>query len=538
MGTTQKLIEILASLSSSEQQQFRSRLTEHQQFNQVSDYFDVLLGHIEYDDYGHPSCSLSEDDVVTQYLRIGASRKNEKEGMKYLQNASIRKGAHVVRNKLLQKALEFLENLETPDTKEALIRKYYRQAQALETRGINHQAEELYLKAYKLAIDYEYYALGLEIGRKYIILVCLVQTPQSEEKAFERLQTQEELMRDYFEELRCFKIQYKTYLKFRTHKGFSQDGIASDLEQLYHSKELQSPDKNKSFKSKIYAHQARALMADLAGEDQKPKDWYLRLVNILNQEPLNHLKEENGILFLRVVTNYLTYCLFGDDKSQFYKQLELLSKPKRSFSEAEWFQDKTYLDQLYYINSFDFEGAAALIPAIQEGLKTHQFKLNASKQITIAYNILLTYFALGKYDVFIQEYPQLTKMRRGSQERLDLQQATNLLLVISYYESDLEESYNFLKNFIRRNKPNFDVSAAILDFQRITIKYLIQLAELVTRTNQRDSDPYNAERSVLEAFRSDLKNFLEQKPKQTPPGLKEIIYWLNAKIDGSPPFKC
>lgn len=513
MVTTEKLLDLIASLDPSEIQYFNKlygRSTKKD--TQGLKLFQVLFKSIVRDKHG---VLIPPDEVR-------------------LKNEMTRRGVaaaqfHVVRYNLSKMVLRALRLMQEESTRADEVRIKLKNAQLLAHRGFFDWAEDTLREALHTAREFQFHAL--EIEARIGLLQLRAQGNHTGYVQMIREQTDAIVASttEYTREKTLFSLQYEAIGLFRASKGMP---APIELDQLQQHLQSTKPGPNSTFLAQLYHRHAHATLAVLEGGGAKAQPWFASLVELWEEPRYRDMRHEYPQLFIAHFSNFLGNCLqlgeFGTYDAHI-NQLVAFKAPNLDV-EAELFQDKLYLYQLYYLNKGLFGEALRLVPEIEAGLVKYDFKINPSRRIVIRYNIVLTYFALEKYKEAIWQCEVLLHAGKTGQ-RDDVQSFNKILRQISYLElKELEE----LKRFVSSVKKLIGMPLPRPDFERIVLQHLVELSELCLNHPTEARLWQKILRPVMEKFKTSLEDFKSSQPPKIPLGYQETLAWVDSKIRNIP----
>lgn len=513
MVTTEKLFDLIAGLAPTEIQYFNKlygRSTKRD--TQGLKLFQVLLKSIVRDKHG-VLVPLDEVRLKIQMARQGV----------------VATQFHVVRYNLSKMVLRALRLMQEESSRADEVRIKLKNAQLLAHRGFFDWAEDTLQEALDTAREFQFHAL--EIEARIALLQLRAQGNHTGYVQMIREQTDaiEASTTEYTREKTLFTLQYQAVGLYRTDNGMPR---ATELKNLWNQLEQTNPGPNSTFLAQLYHRLAHAALAELEGGGAKAQPWFASLVELWEEKRYRDMRHEYPQLFIAHFSNFLGNCLSLGDFITYDAHINqlLAFKAPNLDVEAELFQDKMYLYQLYYLNKGQFGEAMRLVPEIEAGLIKYNFKINTSRRFVMRYHIVLTYFALEKYKEAVWQCEVLLHAGKTDQ-RQDVQSINKILRQISYLElKELEE----LKRFVQSVKKNLGVPLPRPDFERIVLQHLVELSELCLNHPTEARLWQKILRPVMEKFKTSLEDFKSSQPPKIPLGYQETLAWINSKINNIP----
>jgi tetratricopeptide (TPR) repeat protein len=121
-------------------------------------------------------------------------------------------------------------------------------------------------------------------------------------------------------------------------------------------------------------------------------------------------------------------------------------KPEEEDEAGEDFQNVVFYQQQLYINTGQFDRAAAHVPEILKGIKQYK-KINRAGELSIYYNIALCYMMLEHGMRWIK-YTEMLIIDK-SEVKMDFKYSSMLMQLIAYYET---QNYNILTYQLRNTE--------------------------------------------------------------------------------------
>ncbi|HRI59557.1 MAG TPA: hypothetical protein PK228_07530, partial [Saprospiraceae bacterium] len=517
MITTDKLYKLISTLQSAEKRYFKLLVARQEgSSQQYMHLFQLMESSIVRDIHDDPVFTLDEAALIVRMKRKGVPENQ----------------FHVIRYQLAQMLFKALRLMQEENNKEDSIKLLLKNAGLLERRGLFDWADEMAEEALDTAQQYEYHALAIEALCRLVYLRSQRDTQRYAEKLKDNLQDIETTAQHLISENRLFSLSYQALALFRTTKGIKQDTMEPEIERLLHHPLLSDPATADTFLSKLYYHHTQATLAYLRKGHREAMPLFARVVELWENDIYRHFQEERPRQFIVHLANYLNFCIIEGDFATYDLHIKSLEnfKPSNFDDEAEVFQNKFFLQQLYYLNQGLPEEARKLIPHIEKGLKKYDFKINKSRLFSIRYHIILTFFALGEYEKALGNCETLQKYGKSEQRR-DVQLFTNILRNIAHLEL---ENFEALERFILMARNNLNPDIPSPDFERIVLIYLSKLAELYLNNQTAARLWQKVMKPVLEEFQKALEEFAASRPPKIPLGYEETLIWVKSKVSGKP----
>ncbi|MFI5150199.1 MAG: hypothetical protein ACHQRM_10745 [Bacteroidia bacterium] len=283
---------------------------------------------------------------------------------------------------------------------------------------------------------------------------------------------------------------------------------------------LKSEEHAGCFESKNYFYHIHLLYNHAKGDNKACLQIALKQLQLIESFP--DKMEENPKMHISALQNILLGQIHTHEYNDFYSILtKLRSITLHSLSlEVSRFVNSTVFEMVMCLDTGEFEKSRELRPALLDGLKKFNDKLNPIEKSTLLYNLFYSYFGTREYSKALEIINQLLN-KYEKELRYDLQGAIRIVNLILHYElkntfllehiavstyrfliksKRLYKFENIVLNFIRRKMPDiYTPKDEILAFRELR-KQIIELM----------ADPY--ERKAFEYF--------------------DYISWLDSKIEG------
>jgi len=158
-----------------------------------------------------------------------------------------------------------------------------------------------------------------------------------------------------------------------------------------------SPDSLNSFHAKSYYHLSQSLISLIERNVESQKYHSKKLVDIWLNNPT--IAKSNSPNFRIYLANYLATCIASSNYDDFTDILEIMKKTpsKSNYEKSSMFQNVSFFELLYYINTFQLDKAVEIIPDIEKNIILYRGLINKAREIAFYYNIVLLYFMLENY---------------------------------------------------------------------------------------------------------------------------------------------
>jgi hypothetical protein len=466
-------------------------------------------------------------DKIEQLLKseLTGSEWDEEKFLKRLKRLWKDGDMDEARDYLYKNILRSLRLLQESENKETDIKITLQEAKILEKRAMFDAAAEKYRSALKSAQKYEYPALAVEALKGLIYLTGQRDLNDYLVKMQEYIRELRTLAEDGNRESALFALHYEAFLTWRTKKNQTTGTIQTLVQNIKQQGLPEALPSNAGFWSKIYTEYALISLALLEGRRDAAFTGFGKILAIWDEYDL--LKKEYVRQYVIFLSNYLTYCIAGKHFDEYHRCFEVLKNinPSGSDDQAEHFQNRVYIQQLYYVNNGEFEAAVGMVDEIKAGLKKYHFKINKSRELTLRYNILLSYFALEQFEAAHAHAFEIVNMPR-SQHRPDIQSVAKIFLLLVQYEKN---DHTELDTRLRSVAQNLNYNENLFGFERTVLKYLgklirVQMNALSVKQAKEEANP------IFLDFKNELIELQTKSLQQKPFGFEEILLWVRSKL--------
>lgn len=277
---------------------------------------------------------------------------------------------------------------------------------------------------------------------------------------------------------------------------------------------IKAPEQQSSFWAKHMAYNIQYYRYSMEGKHAEAHQCRILQKRLWEAHP--KLVEYNSMEYKRVLANYLVACFVQEDFSPFKETLDLLkSMDSKSLDEAgEIFQNVTYLEFVWYMNSDQKDKAVALIPTIEDGLVRFADKIDEARRQALLVNVAILYFSLARYREAVDWCYRV--MDHKTQYRPDAKVIAGLLAMVCQYENGnlslLESLKRSLTRKLRKNEHDY--------------AYHRQLFRLLDKVFHAPNGELKKHRKAMMAF---LETTQKENPRDPPLACEELRVWLKSK---------
>jgi hypothetical protein len=416
---------------------------------------------------------------------------------------------------LVQLITRALRNYHAGKSAETQLFELLQNEQLYKERRLNDLREKTIVKAKELAYKYEKWNILLDIlSREYDLhrelyhddlLGLHKRTVEEERKIVGMIENEME-----YHDLGDF-----LFMQLRTNAYIKDVRILKNLEQLAENELLQDEKKPKTFTSKLHFYRSLSLLARFRGDHEKSLYYQQK---ILQQYEENTDILENRILAYKMaLNNYLSTCHRVSRYDTFENTLaKMKSLPSASFDEeGEVFQNSILFQQLFYLNTKQFDKAAGLKEDILAGLEKYKLKVNDAHKQSYFLNLAITYFILEDCQNVLAFCERIFKVHTTS--RLDIKNAAKLLELVAHYELG---NLFLLDSLLKNSRRKLQRDDKYFAFDKLVIAYLGKLIRAM-------------DTAMKKMVFAEFVQKLTAMKKQTQLLCNdELIYWAMSKVQG------
>lgn len=425
------------------------------------------------------------------------------------------KPAAAAANYLYRLLLKSLRSYHEEGSVDIRLRELLINAELLLSKRLYEESEDELTRAEKLARRHERYSLLLEI---LLLRANTVIERQSRQLIPRLVELAEESNRtvDQLSELVFFRnTENRAFALLRSRYYLRSDESQSELLRLVDQDRFAEPA---GFSARQLFYNVKAIHAICSGRFADAAQAYEIMMQAWEAVP--ERMREDTIGYKKLLANYLTVC---HSLGEFEKMPEVLRKiqviPCRNAEEeAEQFQNTGYYELLYRINTDRFDDFGTFVDQLRKGLNRYATKINEARLLLYYYNIAIAWLVLGEWKECDNWLLKIAGHGK-SDHRKDIQRASRLLRLVTYYETGKTELLEYelinVERYLRHHKAWFAYEAAV-------VKFVTKLLA-ASKTEERD---------LFARFREQLQKASEGKDSASLPGVTEILLWAEARFSG------
>lgn len=296
-------------------------------------------------------------------------------------------------------------------------------------------------------------------------------------------------------------------------------GEASPYDAILADRSIQAPSDSLLVRS--YACDIRGIACFAAGDFETAFHEYHGILPDWLQR--RDLIPQSGDLYLSLLNNYLTSCLFSERHFAEFEAALTALKQLDDLSGATLFRQNLIAyaqGQLYMMHYGEHAQGKAFMADFIAWHDAHAEQVSTVRKLSFYYNFVAFCFVYGDYRT---GYTWLLKMLQlpGRQERTDLRDFARIFQLIFQYEFGNVDLNAYLRRsayrYFARSEKLFVFESAILEFMRQCLK-VADVAEL---------------RPHFEKLQGELMR-LRKLEGIDPHGTRELLLWIESKLSGVP----
>jgi hypothetical protein len=276
-----------------------------------------------------------------------------------------------------------------------------------------------------------------------------------------------------------------------------------------------------SFLLQYMALRVRAIAAQLLGDPISSYDWRRKIVHLWQLYP--YMSEVLPGARFNAITNFLAVCCDTERYHEVPQAIQELQSTESATHLQESFnfsQNISYYGLLYRMNTCDWEGANQCAGELQELLKSNQHRFTQRRLHAVRYNLAHFYFFMENFKLSLNMCRDILN-GESSQHGHDVQQFVKLLQAVVHFELGNHEFLD--SSLLPQVKRSLQKEEKLYAFEKNLIHTLAQLAN---PSSQKEHAKH------LHALQKELHKLRTDPENHKAPGLQEIQYWIEARIQG------
>lgn len=427
------------------------------------------------------------------------------------QNLSTRK------NYLHHLILRSMRNFHSEKSIRAQVKGLLQDAIFLYQKTLYDQSGKLLRKASRLAQKIEYHPLAIEVKIWENRINKKQKGKGRRDRTLKIHQVKEELIRDWQAEIELNTLYDKLFLQAETDAYVrSADKISTLDSMLAPVNDLPQT----TFRASHYALMSKAIHAQMTGNYHQAHDHFQELLGWWEAHPA--MVNEEGQAYKITISNLLGTCYLTKQFDRFPTLLEkLLTNPSESpHGHLQLMQQYYTYQMLYCINTNSHEEGEKVSNQTWAWWQENRRLISPSREFTLAFNCVIFALIHHKFEQGLQWINALVNQRQ-TEVRWKAQFFLRVLRIVFHYElNNLDILESLFRSLLRlhkklRNRP---------EERRMIRKFELTL----------QMKPGPKQRKGFCTLLEILESGFAGDQEKTPPGVKEIKFWLHCKCKGLP----
>lgn len=421
------------------------------------------------------------------------------------------------RNQLMKMILKSLRSFNEGEKPIETISSMLLDADILKRKGLYASSLKLLEKAKATARHYELHYQIFEILNRQVSqsIDMLHQSPSKDINAlFEEIETLTQTVQTETE-MRVLANKLLWVITSMPLKQPSTVALIKEIEQKLEQKNINEDD---SFFARIYYFQANGFINYVKGEFVLANTFLLKILELWKHYP--HIRDSNRVLYKAHIYNYLVNCNRLGYYQEFEQWLNKLSTVDATNydEEANNFINRYKIQQLYLLNTRQFEKALELVSIIEVGLQRYKPKITKSSEMTFRFNVFITLFINEK---FVEALDWLDTMTLDNKfkGKADVLALVRIMQLVVHHDLGharfLENMHNTVYRRLKKEKQ-------LHEFERTILNSIRQL-EQAKNNKLLKMQAYTELHEKLEAIG-------EKYGYNNITGLEEITCWAKSKL--------
>ncbi len=421
------------------------------------------------------------------------------------------------KNQLMKMILKSLRSFNENEKPEQTISSMLLEADILKRKGLYASSLKLLEKAKATARHYELHYQIFEILNRQVnqSIDMLHKNPSKDINAlFEEIENLTQTVQTETE-MRLLANKLLWVLTSLPLKRPSTVALVNEIEQKLTQKGINEDD---SFFARTYYLQAKGFINYVKGDFVSANTIHQKILELWERYP--HIRDSNRVMYKGYIYNYLVNCNRLGDYHEFEQWLNKLSTvdDMNYDEEATSFINRYKIQQLYLLNTRQFEKALELVSIIEVGLQRYKPKITKSSEMTFRFIVFITLFINEKFVAALDWLDTMT-LDNKFKGKADLIALVRIMQLVVHHELGharfLENMHNTVYRRLKKEQQLHEFERTILN----SIKQLEQaknnkLLKMQTYTELHEK----------------LKAIGEKYGYNNITGLEEITCWAESKL--------
>lgn len=421
--------------------------------------------------------------------------------------------AKVQLSKLILKSLRAFQEANSPEQQ---VFGLLSEAEILKGKGLYNQSMKHLEKAKGEAIRYEMHYYIFEILNRQVSM-GLISIEKDKSEKLNALFEQIEKLKNMVQKETELRVMTNKMLHLLQTKPLKHPTTIAIVEEAAKHEMLHQISDSDSFFAKIYYFFSHALIKHALGQYSAANPHYLKMLEIWDRHP--HLRELHSRLYKSHITNYLNSCHTLGMYENFDMWLDKFSgvEDTNYDEEAGSFKDFYHIKLLYQLNSGQIRAALGTANEIERGLEKYKTKISKSREMTLRFNVFLTYFINEKYSDAL-DWLGTMALDNKIDSRADARALARIMRVIVHYEMGHTRIIDYLRTSVYRKLKKDE---QLHEFERIILQHIRQMEATVGKKEQR---------ALWQTLLQRLNGIGDSYGWNKIAGLEEIACWAESKV--------
>jgi hypothetical protein len=423
----------------------------------------------------------------------------------------------VIKSYLYKMILKSMRQYKIDSSIEITISGLIQDAAYLSEKLLYKQAYKILQRAKKMGYKYEKFADIFKILKMEHALVNQLALAGDLLEHYKRIEKEKLEVLELLKNIHKYEKSAHRIYAYITKKGPSRNN--SDRQRIKKSVDVSVFTNEKdahTYTAKKFYNHAAALFYKAMSDNQKSLKYQAQLTNLFDLYP--EQKEDDIASYITTLHNVLILCDEMNKTTDFFIYLEKLKNINTSnrLLQARIFESYYGLLLSFYILRKNFNTALKLVPAITDGYKKYDGKLNKLHQLSAAFNLACLYFYTQQFNKSLYWLNSIL-----NDQHLNIRDnvygfSCILNLLIHYELRNMEVVANFLKSthrFLGKTEQLYKTEQYVIDFIKDVLKTI----------NKSD------EKTLLKKLKHNILSMDDPMEKQALEYF-DFIYWIDKKI--------
>lgn len=234
-----------------------------------------------------------------------------------------------------------------------------------------------------------------------------------------------------------------------------------------------------------------------------------------------HFKKEFPAQYVIFLTEFLSACIYSKHWIQAEKVIAKITQVQVQHPEEEidLLNQSLYTQLFYSLNSGNYEGGLRSIEFIEELLKRHPDGISLPRKINFYYNSTIFFFLNEEFSKALHWLSRIQIIPKSDLKQ-NLQDFARIFQIVIHYELG---NYDLVEYLFRSTYRHYRSKRKLYRYEKIIFEYTKKLISAW--------EPRKLEELASSLYDS-LWELARNPQGKEPAGLYELIFWLQAKVEG------